>query len=90
MPKGRDPRQRRQSVQTPLNDLLDRAMPLITALDMMEVDCDLEDTTDDEPSLLCLDNLELDNADDKGDHHHAEPSEDGEHITTIRPRKRRW
>jgi hypothetical protein len=54
-------------------------MTLITALDVMEVDCDLEDTTDDEPSLLCLDFLELDNADDE-DGHDAEPSEDGEHI----------
>ncbi|TJW05470.1 MAG: hypothetical protein E5W82_28935 [Mesorhizobium sp.] len=51
MPKGMDPRQWRQSVETRLNDLLDRAMSLITALDMMEVDCDLEDSADDENSL---------------------------------------
>ncbi|WP_192177574.1 hypothetical protein [Mesorhizobium amorphae] len=40
-------------------------MSLITALDMMEVDCDLEETADDEPSLGCLDDLELDNCDDE-------------------------
>lgn len=51
MPKGMDPRQWRQSVQKRLNDHLDRAMSLITALDLMEVDCDLEETADDEPSL---------------------------------------
>lgn len=50
-PKGVDPREWRQSVERRLNDLLDRAMSLITALDMMEVDCDLEETDDDEPSL---------------------------------------
>jgi hypothetical protein len=32
-------------------DLLDRALSLITALDMMEVDCDLADEADEEPSL---------------------------------------
>ncbi|WP_143748345.1 hypothetical protein [Mesorhizobium carmichaelinearum] len=46
-----DPRQWRQSVEKRLNELLDSAMSLITALDLMEVDCDLEDTADDEPSL---------------------------------------
>lgn len=51
MPKGMDPRKWRQSVQKRLNDHLDRAMSLITALDLMEADCDLEDTADDEPSL---------------------------------------
>lgn len=51
MPKGMDPREWRQSVQKRLNDLLDRAMSLITALDLMEADCDLEETADDEPSL---------------------------------------
>ncbi|MER9330227.1 hypothetical protein [Mesorhizobium sp. M0488] len=79
MPQGMDPRQWRQSVEKRLNDLLDRAMSLITALDCMEADCDLEDTADDEPSLGCLDDLELDNADDE-DGHDAEPSEDGEHV----------
>jgi hypothetical protein len=46
---------------------------------MMEVDCDLEETADDEPSLLCLDDLEQDNCDDEqgGD---AEPCPDGEVI----------
>ncbi|TPN57579.1 hypothetical protein FJ976_02775 [Mesorhizobium sp. B1-1-9] len=75
MPKGMDPREWRQSVETRLNDLLDRAMSLITALDCMEADCDLEDTADDEPSLLCLDDLELDNCDDE-DSHDAEPCPD--------------
>ncbi|RVC64056.1 hypothetical protein [Mesorhizobium sp.] len=51
MPVGMDPREWRQSVEKRLNDLLDRAMSLITALDMMEVDCDLEAGEDDEPSL---------------------------------------
>ncbi|OWK20649.1 hypothetical protein AJ88_27745 [Mesorhizobium amorphae CCBAU 01583] len=51
MPKGMDPQIWRQSVEKRLNDLLDRAMSLITALDLMEADCDLEDTADDEPSL---------------------------------------
>ncbi|RUU86452.1 hypothetical protein EOB59_28900 [Mesorhizobium sp. M7A.F.Ca.MR.176.00.0.0] len=50
-PQGVDPRTWRQSVETRLNDLLDRAMSLITALDLMEADCDLEETADDEPSL---------------------------------------
>ncbi|OWK20759.1 hypothetical protein AJ88_26310 [Mesorhizobium amorphae CCBAU 01583] len=60
-----DPREWRQSVEKRLNDLLDRAMSLITALDLMEADCDLEDTADDEPSLGCLDDLEQDNCDDE-------------------------
>ncbi|ESW91707.1 hypothetical protein X773_01120 [Mesorhizobium sp. LSJC285A00] len=64
-PQGVDPRIWRQSVEKRLNDLLDRAMSLITALDCMEADCDLEETADDEPSLGCLDDLELDNADDE-------------------------
>ncbi|WP_095203227.1 hypothetical protein [Mesorhizobium carmichaelinearum] len=51
MPKGMNPREWRQSVEKRLNDLLDRAMSLITALDLMEADCDLEETADDEPSL---------------------------------------
>jgi hypothetical protein len=58
-----DPRTWRQSVETRLNDLLDRAMSLITALDLMEADCDLEETADDEPSLGCRDDLEDDNSD---------------------------
>jgi hypothetical protein len=41
----------RQEIEKRLNDLLDRVLSLITALDMMEVDYDLEDTADDEPSL---------------------------------------
>ncbi|RVD35283.1 hypothetical protein EN741_28185 [Mesorhizobium sp. M4B.F.Ca.ET.019.03.1.1] len=51
MPRGMDPRDWRQSVEKRLNDLLDRAMSLITALDLMEADCDLEDSADTEPSL---------------------------------------
>lgn len=51
MPKGMNPREWRQSVEKRLNDLLDRAMSLITALDLMQADCDLESTDDDEPSL---------------------------------------
>lgn len=58
-----DPRAWRQSVQRRLNDHLGRAMSLTTGLDLMEADCDLEDTSDDEPSLLCLDDLEQDNSD---------------------------
>ncbi|MER8373914.1 hypothetical protein [Mesorhizobium sp. M1406] len=56
---GMDPRTWRQSVEKRLNDLLDRAMSLITALDVMEADFDLEDTADDKPSLGCIDDLEL-------------------------------
>ncbi|WP_214471053.1 hypothetical protein [Mesorhizobium sp. dw_380] len=52
MPKGMNPREWRQSVEKRLNDLLDRAMSLITALDLMEADySDDEGTGDDEPSL---------------------------------------
>ncbi|AZO42950.1 hypothetical protein EJ076_18525 [Mesorhizobium sp. M7D.F.Ca.US.005.01.1.1] len=40
-------------------------MSLITALGLMEADCDLEGTADDEPSLLCLDDREQDNCDDE-------------------------
>ncbi|MER9167680.1 hypothetical protein NKI12_09895 [Mesorhizobium australicum] len=40
-----------QSVEKRLNDLLDRAMSLVTALDFMEADCDLEETADDELTL---------------------------------------
>lgn len=81
MPKGMDPREWRQSVEKRLNDLLDRAMSLITALDLMEVDCDLEDGADEEPSLGCLDDLEQDTCDDE-DGGDAEPCPDiyGERI----------
>lgn len=74
-PRGMDPRTWRQEVEKRLNHLLDRAMSLITALDLMEADCDLEETADDEPSLGCLDDLEQDNCDDEegGD---AEPCPD--------------
>lgn len=75
-PQGVDPRTWRQEVEKRLNDLLDRAMSLITALDLMEADCDLEETADDEPSLGWTDrvqpgsvlDLELDNCDDEDSH----------------------
>ncbi|TPJ34280.1 hypothetical protein [Mesorhizobium sp. B2-6-5] len=51
MPAGIDLRTWRQEVQKRLNDLLDRAMSLIAALDLMEADCDLEDGADAEPWL---------------------------------------
>lgn len=80
MPKGMDPRQWRQSVEKRLNDF--RAMSLITALDLMEVDCDLEETADDEPSLGCLDDLELDHCDDEdgGDLEGSCPGDYGETV----------
>jgi hypothetical protein len=40
MPKRMNPRTWRFSIDWRLSDLLDRAMSLITALDVMEVDCD--------------------------------------------------
>ncbi|MFK0688180.1 hypothetical protein ACFX5Q_08250 [Mesorhizobium sp. IMUNJ 23033] len=90
MPKGMDPRLWRQSVETRLNDLLDRAMSLIAALDLMEADCDLEETADDEPSLGWADrggpgdtlDLEQDDCDDE-DGHDAEgycPDDFGETV----------
>ncbi|MER9171218.1 hypothetical protein NKI12_28610 [Mesorhizobium australicum] len=51
MPKGMDPRKWRQEVGKRINELLDQSMALITALDLMEADCDMEETADDEPSL---------------------------------------
>ncbi|RWL45275.1 MAG: hypothetical protein EOR60_15125 [Mesorhizobium sp.] len=38
-------------IEAQLNDLFDRATALITALDLMEIDCDLEDGADAEPSV---------------------------------------
>lgn len=84
MPKGMNPREWRESVETRLNDLLDRAMSLITALDLMQADCDMEETGDLEASLGWTvlgptngganDDREADDADleDSGDEH--EPS----------------
>lgn len=69
-PYGMDPRQWRQSVQKRLNDHLDGAMSLITALDLMEADCDLEDGADAEPSIG-EDDREQDNSD-------YEPDSEGE------------
>ena len=51
MPAGMDPRTWRQAIEKRLNELLDQSMSLITALDMMEVDPDLEDGGDFEPWL---------------------------------------
>lgn len=51
IPPRMNPSDWRQSVENRLNDLLDRNRSLITALDLMEADCDLEETADDEPSL---------------------------------------
>jgi hypothetical protein len=68
--QGTDPREWRQSVQKRLNNHLDRAMSLITALDLMEADCDLEDGADAEPSIGD-DDREQDNSD-------YEPDSDGE------------
>ncbi|RWE12434.1 MAG: hypothetical protein EOS61_14925 [Mesorhizobium sp.] len=50
-PAGVDPRTWRQAIEKQLNDLFDRATTLITALDLMEADCDLEDGADAEPWL---------------------------------------
>ena len=50
-PQGIDPLEWRKSVERRLNELLDAAMALITELDLMEVDPDLEETGDDEPTL---------------------------------------
>ncbi|MFK0690280.1 hypothetical protein ACFX5Q_19040 [Mesorhizobium sp. IMUNJ 23033] len=84
MPKGMDPRQCRQSVEKRLNDLLDRAMSLITALDLMEADCDLEDTADDEPYLGWPDGRpqQGDNDDREGDFSDFEDSGD-EHEPSL-------
>jgi hypothetical protein len=89
IPKGMDPRTWRQAIEAQLNDLFDRATSLITALDLMEADCDMEDTADDEPSLGWNErgttggtlDLEQDNCDDE-DGHDAEPDTcDGETVT---------
>jgi hypothetical protein len=84
MPAGIDPHQWRQSIETRLNDLLDRAMALITVLDLMEADCDLEDGADDEPSIGSYggDDRERDDCDDE-DSHDAEgccPDDCGETV----------
>ena len=41
MPKGVDPRTWRQTVEKRINELLDQSLALITALDVMEADCDI-------------------------------------------------
>lgn len=63
-------------------------MSLITALDLMEADCDLEETADDEPSLGWVDrgnpgntlDLELDNCDDEDGHDAEADVCDGETV----------
>ena len=54
-PQGVDPKEWRKAIETRLNELLDASMALITALDLMEVDPDLEEPGD----------LELDDCDDE-------------------------
>lgn len=49
MPAGIDPRVWRRSVAARLDELLDAAMNLITALDLMETDPDLEPDDEGEP-----------------------------------------
>lgn len=87
-PIGVDPQEWRRAIETRLNDLLDQSFALITALDLMEAECDLEPNGDDEPSLgwtanggsalfTCDGDRELDNADyepdcDDEDGHDAE------------------
>ena len=51
MPRGVDPRTWRQTVEKRINELLDQSLALITALDVMEADCDLEDDAGGEPWL---------------------------------------
>ncbi|MDX8457905.1 hypothetical protein [Mesorhizobium humile] len=51
IPAGADPRSWRQAIEQQLNDPFDRATALITALDVMEADCDLEDGADAAPWL---------------------------------------
>ncbi|MGX5800237.1 hypothetical protein ACWGS9_03240 [Bradyrhizobium sp. Arg314] len=51
IPDGVDPRTWRQAIEKELNALFDKATALITALDLMEIDCDLEDGADAEPWL---------------------------------------
>jgi len=46
-----DPRTWRQAIEKRLNELLDQSFALITALDLMEADCDLEQGRDEEESL---------------------------------------
>ena len=41
-----DPKEWRKAIETRLNELLDQSFALITALDCMEADCDLEDDGD--------------------------------------------
>ncbi|PBB77893.1 hypothetical protein CK218_27715 [Mesorhizobium sp. WSM3879] len=77
-PAGVDPRTWRQAIEAQLNDLLDRAMSLVTALDLMEADReDLEDGADDEPYLGGWSGYNDDREADTSDHEDdgtAEPS----------------
>lgn len=68
MPDGVDPRTWRQAIEAQLNDLFDRATALITALDLMEIDCDLEDGADAEPYLGGWSGYNDDREGDDSDH----------------------
>ncbi|TPM33879.1 hypothetical protein FJ955_03855 [Mesorhizobium sp. B2-2-2] len=83
IPEGMDPHTWRQAIEAQLNDLFDRATALITALDLMEVDCDLEDGADNEAYLAgwsgTNDDREQDNSDNEDDGS-AEPEPDRETV----------
>ncbi|RWI92853.1 hypothetical protein [Mesorhizobium sp.] len=77
IPAGVDPRTWRQAIEAQLSDLFDRATALITALDLMEANCDLEDGADDEPYLGGWSGYNDDREADTSDHEDdgtAEPS----------------
>ena len=89
MPAGMDPKEWRKAIETRLNELLDQSFALITALDCMEADCDLEENGDLENWLGWTargtagncDNtdFELDDCDDE-DGNDAEPDQHGESV----------
>lgn len=91
MPAGIDPRDWRKAIETRLNELLDQSFALITALDCMEADCDLEETGDLENWLgwpigqgrsFGPDNTdrEQDNSDDEDGHDAELDQTDGETV----------
>ena len=51
IPKLVDPRTWRQAIEKRLNEVLDQSLALITALDVMEANCDMEHADDGEPWL---------------------------------------
>ncbi|RWL16568.1 MAG: hypothetical protein EOR57_27925 [Mesorhizobium sp.] len=81
MPAGMDPRTWRQEIEKRINELLDQSMARITALDLMEADCDIEDNADHEPYFAGWsgenDDRERDDSDNEDDGT-AEPEDDGE------------